>query len=66
MPAFEDQLSPIELKAVSVFVFSHAATEEPSRAGASNRGRRTTGAKGAKSAARGAVTTTGSSRRAAQ
>jgi cytochrome c oxidase cbb3-type subunit 3 len=47
MPAFEDQLTPVELKAVSVYVFSHAATEEASRPGASNRRRRTTGVKGA-------------------
>jgi cbb3-type cytochrome c oxidase subunit III len=48
MPAFEDQLSPIELKAVSVFVFSNA-TEEASRPGVSSRtsGRRIGGAKGA-------------------
>jgi cbb3-type cytochrome c oxidase subunit III len=61
MPAFEDQLTRVELKAVSIFVFSHAATEEASRA--SNRGRRTAGPKGAK---RSPVATTGSSRRAAQ
>jgi len=57
MPAFEDQLTPVELKAVSVYVFSHAATEEASRPGASNRSRRTTGAKGA-------VRVVGSNRRA--
>jgi hypothetical protein len=47
MPAFEDQLTPVELKAVSVYVLSHAATEEASRRGASNRSRRASGAKGA-------------------
>jgi cbb3-type cytochrome c oxidase subunit III len=46
MPAFEDQLSSIELKAVSVFVFSNAA-DEANRPGASSRGRRVGGAKGA-------------------
>jgi len=45
MPAFEDQLTPVELKAVSVYVFSHAAPGEVTRRGVSNR--RTTGAKGA-------------------
>ena len=63
MPAFEDQLTPVELKAVSVFVFSHAATEEASRSGASNRGRRTAGGRRAVHAP---VATSGSSRRAAQ
>jgi mono/diheme cytochrome c family protein len=38
MPAFEDQLTPVELKAVSVFVFSRAATQDQSRTAAGRRG----------------------------
>ena len=41
----EDQLTPVDLKAVSVYVFSHAAPGEVTRRGASSR--RTTAAKGA-------------------
>jgi cbb3-type cytochrome c oxidase subunit III len=65
MPAFEDQLSPIELKAVSVFVFSSARIDESWRLGASNRtsGRRGAGAKGAARASGGL---TGSSRQTAR
>jgi cytochrome c oxidase cbb3-type subunit 3 len=51
MPAFEDQLTPIELKAVSVYVFSNAGTEEAIRRVTS--GRRVGGAKGAAHAAAG-------------
>jgi cytochrome c oxidase cbb3-type subunit 3 len=61
MPAFEDQLTPIELKAVSVYVFSNAGTKEAIRRVTS--GRRVGGAKGAAHAAAGTV---GTARRAAR
>jgi cbb3-type cytochrome c oxidase subunit III len=40
MPAFEDQLLPVELKAVSVYVFSQAATPDSGRSAANRAGRR--------------------------
>jgi len=40
MPAFQDQLTPVELKAVSIFVFSNTVTEEPPRPRVTKRSRR--------------------------